>query len=94
MNLFGDTRLKYERMKDLPILKQEIISHVFDLVVKKGTTDQWGKFSGEFRFDGKDYNVECEARYNNQMFTYRNLFIEYKQVVIDVDDMVRRGMLD
>lgn len=86
-------KMKFERMKELPRLKQEIISYLFDFVARKPHS-QWWQYKGEFKYEGEEYNLECECKYDNQMFTYRNLFIEHKQQVIDVDDLVRKGLLN
>ena len=85
-------KLKFERVKDMPRLKQEIISYLFDFVARK-PYGQWWKYKGEFKYEGQEYNLECDCMFDQQMFTYRNLFIEHKQVVIDIDDMVKKGLL-
>lgn len=87
------SKLKFERIKDMPKLKKEIISYLFDFISQK-PQNQWWKFKGEFSYEDKTYELECDVRMDNQMFTYRNLFIEHKQVVIDVDEMVKRGLLN
>jgi len=81
-----------ERMKSMPKLKQEIISYLFDFVSRK-QGDRWWQYKGEFKYDGAEYNLECEVRMDNQMFTYRNLYIEHKQRIIDVDDLVNKGII-
>lgn len=88
-----DKKIKFERTKNMPKLKQEIISHLFDYVSKR-QYDQWYKYTGEFKYEDKVYNLECECRMDNQMFTYRNLFIEHKQQIIDLDQLVRDGVLN
>ena len=93
MIITEDNKLKFERIKHMPKLKQEIISYLFDYVARKRPGD-WFKYVGEFKYDGVVYNLECECRMDNQMFTYRNLFIEHKQQIIDVDQLVRDGVLN
>jgi hypothetical protein len=88
----SDDKLKFERMKQLPRLKQEIISYLFDFVARK-PRDQWWRYKGEFKYDGKEYELECDCKYDNQMFSYRNLHIAHKQEVIDVDDLAKQGLL-
>jgi len=83
---------KFERIKQMPKLKQEIISYLFDQVARK-PINRWWQYKGEFRYDGKDYNLECECKMDNQVFTFRNLYIEHKQVVIDIDDMIKQGLI-
>ena len=75
-------------------LEQEIIRMIFKFLENKRNSDQWWKYKGEFNYDGKDYVLEVEARMDNHMLTYRNMFIEYKQGVIDVDDLAARGLLN
>lgn len=89
----NDRKLKFERVKDMAPIKREIISYLFDYVCRK-KDDRWWKYKGEFKYQGQEYVIECECRMNNQMFSYRNLLIEYKQVVIDVDEMVKKGLLN
>jgi hypothetical protein len=83
---------KFERMKSMPPIKREIISYLFDYVAKK-PQDRWYKYKGEFKYDGKEYLLEAECRMDNQVFTYRNMIIEHKQVVIDIDEMVQKGLI-
>lgn len=88
-----DKKIKFERTKDMPVLKKEIISHLFDYVSRR-PFNEWYKYKGEFKYEGKEYNLECECKMDNQMFTYRNLFIEHKQQIIDLDQLVRDGVLN
>lgn len=88
-----ERNLKFERVKTMPRLKQEIIGHLFDFLSRKRFGD-WYKFNGEFKFDGVVYNIECECKMDNQMFTYKNLYIEHKQQIIDVDQMIKEGLLN
>lgn len=76
-------RLKFERVKSMPKLKQEIISYLFDFVSRK-PHDQWWVYKGEFMYEGNSYLLECDCRMDNQVFTYRNLHIEHKQEVVDL----------
>jgi hypothetical protein len=84
---------KFERKKDMCPLKQEIIKYLFDFVSRKGYS-QWWQYKGEFKYQGETYNLECQVKFDNQMFTYKNLYIEKRQIIVDVDDMRARGMLD
>ena len=87
MNLnFGNQ--KFERMKAIPKLKQEIISYLFDFVARK-PRDQWWQYKGEFKYDGNEYDLECDCKWDNQVFTYRNMHISHKQQIIDVEDVMR-----
>ncbi len=86
----NDHKLKFERIKQMPKLKQEIISYLFDAVMRR-RRDEWWHYKGEFKFEGKEYNLECDCKYDNQMFTYKNLFIEHKQIVINVEDVLSEG---
>lgn len=83
-----ETNLKFERVNIMPRLKQEIVGHLFDFLARKRQGD-WYKFKGEFKYDGVEYIIECECKTDNQMFTYKNLFIEHKQIVIDVEDVLK-----
>lgn len=88
----NDDKMKFERVKNMPRLKAEIISHLFDYISRK-KHDTWWQYKGQFKYEGQTYNLECQCKYDNQLFTYKNLHIEHEQVVIDVDDMVRKGMI-
>src|SRR5580692_6026986 len=90
---FSDENLKLERVKDMPELKKEIISYLFTQVSNR-PYDRWWKYTGEFVYEKETYNLECECRYDTEIFSYRNLFIERKQKVIEVSEMVRRGLLN
>jgi hypothetical protein len=89
---FTDDKMKVERITTMCNLKREIMSYLFEFVSRK-KEGRWWKYKGEFIYDGKTYNLECECKYDNSFFTYRNLHIEHKQVVIDIDEMVRDGLL-
>jgi hypothetical protein len=67
---------------------------IFKFLERKPNSDQWWHYKGEFNYDGKDYVLEVDARMDNQMLTYRNMFIEFKQVTIDLDEMAARGLLN
>jgi hypothetical protein len=88
----NDRKMKFERSKDMCPLKKEIISYLFDYVARK-PRDQWWSYKGEFKYEGKTYNLECDCKYDNQMFTYKNLHIEHKQEVIDIEDMIAKGLI-
>jgi len=83
----NDRKLKFERIKDVCQLKKEILSYLFDYVSKK-PRDTWYRYTGDFKYEGDSYNLECECRWDNVMFTYRNLFIERKQIILNVDDVL------
>ena len=87
-------RIKLERMKDYPKLKQEIISYLFDWLSKNGKRDEWYKYVGKFEYEGEPYELECECRRDNEVFSYRKLHICRPTQIIDVHDMERRGMLN
>lgn len=89
----SDDKMKFERSKDMCALKKEIIMYLFDFVARK-PHDQWWQYKGEFQYEGKTYNLECDCKYDNQMFTYRNLHIEHKQQIIDVNEMIRKGLIN
>jgi hypothetical protein len=91
MILNNDT--KFERVNTMPRLKQEIIGHLFEFLSRKRQGD-WYKFKGEFKYDGVEYLIECDCSMDNQMFTYKNLLIEHKQQVIEVDELVKQGLLN
>jgi hypothetical protein len=88
-----ERKLNFERLHTMAPLKQEIILHLFDYMVEK-KWGVWWKFNGEFRYDGRDYTLECECMMDNKMLSYRHMFIEYKQVVIDLDEMEKAGLLN
>ena len=77
----------------MPELKQAIVLKLFDFLKNKLNSDQWWKLNCDFSYAGNMYQLEVEARMDNQMLTYRNMHIEHKQVVIDVDEMNQKGML-
>jgi hypothetical protein len=87
-------KIKFERIKDMAPIKREIIRKIFEYLDRKRNSDQWWQYKGEFKYEDKEYTLEVEARLDNHMLSYRNLFIEYKQVVIDIDDMVSKGLLN
>lgn len=85
--------LTLERIKDMPRIKQEIIHYLFEQIARK-PVDQWIKYKGEFAYEGVGYLLEADVRYDNTMFTYRNLIIEHKQVVLDVEDVLAGNILN
>lgn len=89
--MLSNDKTKFERVKDMPKLKAEIVRYLFDFISRK-PRDQWWHYKGEFKYDGHDYDLECDCRYDNVMFTYRNLHISHKQVVIDVEDVLNMDL--
>ncbi len=59
---------KLERIKNMPKLKQEIVSYLFEFVSRK-PWGQWWKYKGEFIYEGQGYDLECEVKFDNQIFT-------------------------
>lgn len=88
----GDDKMKFERSHEMCKLKKEIICYLFDHVAKK-ERDRWWSYKGEFKYEGETYNLECDVKYDNVMFTYKNLHIEHKQRVLDLEEMVQKGLL-
>ena len=94
----GSEAERVERIKQMPRLKQEIIGYLFTFVSGK-PYDQWYRYKGTFIYQGADYVLECDCKHDRQMFTYKNFHIEYKQKVIElndidsIDDDLLRGML-
>lgn len=84
---------KFERAKDMPQLKREIIKRTFDYVSRK-PYNQWWKYSTTFHYDGHEYELEIEAKMDNQVFTYRHMHIAHKTIEIDIDDMIRQGLMN
>ena len=84
--------MKFECIKSMPKLKAEIIRYLFDFVGRK-PHNEWYQYKGQFNYEGETYELECKCKWDNQMFTYRDLFIERKQIVIDMDEMVRHGIV-
>lgn len=91
--IIEDRRGKFERTKQMCPLKQEIISYLFDYVARH-PRGQWYRYKGDFNFDGKSYELECDCMWDNEMFSYRNMHISHKQIEIDVDELVREGLLN
>ena len=85
-------KMKFERSTDMCPLKKEIVSYLFDFVIRK-QRDVWWQYKGEFKYEDETYNLECECKTDGIVFSYRNLHIEHKQVVIDIDDMIKAGVL-
>lgn len=83
---------KFERIAQMPRLKAEIISYLFDFVARKDR-EQWWQYKGEFKYDGESYDLECQCKWDNQVFTYRNLIISRKQIEIDINDMIEQGLI-
>ncbi len=83
---------RLERFKHLPILKQKIIAHLFN-EVSRYPRDRWHTYKGEFIYENKTYNLEATCKWDNQMFTYKNFYIEHQQQVIDIDELMRKGWL-
>lgn len=83
---------KIERAKDMCALKRGIILYLFRFIEKR-PRDQWWSYKGEFEYEGTSYNLECDCMWDNKMFQYKNLHIEHKQEVIDIADMIRKGLL-
>ena len=86
--------IKLERIKDMPKMKKEIIGYLFDYVARKGKSNKWYSYKGQFKYEGSYYALECECKMDNQVFTYRKMFIEHEPVEIDVHQMARAGMLN
>lgn len=84
--------ITFERIKDMPQLKREIMLRLFTFISQK-LVDQWWRYSGEFKFEGKEYELECDCKYDNQMFTYKNLHIAHKTQVINIQDLVDKGII-
>jgi hypothetical protein len=84
--------MKLERIKDMPQLKREIISYLFDFVTRK-QWGEWWQYKGEFNYEDKAYELECKVKFDNQMFTYRDLHIEHKQIEVTMEDMVKQGIV-
>lgn len=80
-----EKKISFERIQSMPRLKKEIISYLFQKVSRK-PNNEWWHFKGEFSYEGRHYDLECDCKCDNEMFTYRNLFIEHKQIVIDITD--------
>lgn len=78
-------KLKFERTKQMCPLKKEIISYLFNQIARRDR-DRWWQYKGEFNYQGITYLLECECRWDNQVFSYRNMHIEHKQVEIDLTD--------
>lgn len=74
-------------------LKREIISYLFNQVARR-ERDRWWTYKGEFKYEGETYNLECECRWDNQVFTYRNMFIEHKQIEIDLSDLKNEFLIN
>lgn len=77
---------KVERFKDIAQLKKDIIRYLFAHMETKAR-NRWWQFKGNFVYEGMTYNLECECKWDNEVFTYRNMFIEHEQKVIDITDM-------
>lgn len=77
---------KVERFKDIPYLKKDIIRYLFAQMENKAR-NRWWQYKGNFIYDGVTYNLECECKWDNEVFTYRHMFIEHEQKVIDITDM-------
>ena len=85
-------KMKFERKDQMCRLKQEIVMYLFDQISKR-ERDRWWSYKGEFKYEGETYNLECDVKYDNIMFTYKNLHIEHKQRVLDIEEMVQRGLI-
>jgi hypothetical protein len=87
-------KMKFERKDEMCPLKKEISMYLFDFTQRKAPRDQWIKYEGEFIYDKKKYNLACECRWDNIMFTYRNLEISEQRIIeIDIQDMVKAGLI-
>ena len=93
MRVSNQDKLKFERIKDMPVIKRQIVKHLFDFLKRK-RSDMWWFYNGDFKYEGRDYHLECQCRMDNVMLTFRFMHIEYKQVVIDVDAMNKNGLLN
>jgi hypothetical protein len=88
----ANDEIKIERIKEMPQLKKEIISKLFDFVSGK-KQNQWWQFTGEFEFDGAAYDLECKCMWDGVMFSYKEFHIAHKQIVIDIEDLMRTGRI-
>jgi hypothetical protein len=92
-----DKKMKFESIKSMAPLKREIMLKLWKFLRRK-KFNEWYKYTGEFMYFRKSYVVECECRIDNHMMPpvlqYRRFLIEYKQVIIDLDEWKRRGIIE
>jgi hypothetical protein len=88
----SDDKMKFERTSEMCQLKKEIISYLHDQMLRK-ERDRWWTYKGEFKYQGETYNLECDCKLDAMLFSYKNLHIEHKQVVLDIDEMIQRGLI-
>lgn len=82
---------KLERVINMPKLKAQIINYLFEFVTSK-PRNQWWKYKGEFVYENVQYDLECECKWDNEMFTYRHFYIGYKTITLDVEDVLNFDM--
>ena len=88
----SEFNIKVDRIKEYPLIKKEIISYLFDQMSRK-PYDQWYHYKGKFEYEGKRYDLECDCKLDRQIFSYKNLHIAHETEVIDVDELVRQGVI-
>lgn len=88
----GDDKIKFERKDQMCRLKKEIVMYLFDQVGQR-ERDRWWAYKGEFKYEGETYNLECDCKTDGILFTYKNLHIEHKQRVLDIDEMIQKGLI-
>lgn len=92
MTSINDDKLKFERIKEMPQLKREIISYLFNYLGRK-KQGHWWHYNGEFKYEGTVYDLECDCMWDNQMFTYKNLHIQHKQIIVDAEYFAETGII-
>jgi hypothetical protein len=92
MNFQDRDGVKFERVKDMPKMKADIVSYLFYFICKK-PADQWWQYKGEFEYQGIIYDLECECSHDNEAFIYRNMYISYQQKEIYITDAINKGFV-
>lgn len=83
-----------ERIAEMPPIKRELVSRMYDFLKDKRNSDSWWKYKGTFVYDSREYEFECEVRLDETLLTYRKLHLAYKTIEVDVEDFERRGLLN
>lgn len=89
--------MKFEKIKEVPLLKRHILLAMWEDVKHVRDDDKWRDYKQEFKFEGKAYVFECQFKIRSIKeklhLTYRHFHIEHKQIILDIDDMVKKGLI-
>lgn len=88
------SELKIERVSQMNHLKKHLIGKLWKDVNKKPHDRRWREYYLEFKFEGNRLEFTCEYRLDQTYLEYRKFHVQHKQIIIDIDEMQRKGWLN